>query len=124
MPTYICSAAAGRLTTVQKTEIVRTITAIHHEETGASRYLDQVIFYDLAPDSHYVAGQPAPADQIWVRGDIRGGRTNEQKSPGVGGRPQHPLRDVRRLSGLPHKKPQYMKRRSEFPTPQGREFGA
>jgi hypothetical protein len=25
---------------------------------------------------------------------------------------------------LPHKKPQYMKRRSEFPTPQGREFGA
>jgi phenylpyruvate tautomerase PptA (4-oxalocrotonate tautomerase family) len=44
------------------------------------RYLVQVIFYDLAPDSHYVAGQPAPADQIWVRGDIRGGRTNEQKS--------------------------------------------
>jgi len=22
----------------------------------------------------------APADQIWVRGDIRGGRTDEQKS--------------------------------------------
>jgi hypothetical protein len=45
-------------------------------------------------------------------------------APAVGGRPQHPLRDVRRLSGLPHKKPQYMKRRSEFPTPQGREFRA
>jgi hypothetical protein len=26
--------------------------------------------------------------------------------PAVGRRPQHPLRDVRRLSGLPHKKPQ------------------
>ena len=80
MPTYVCSAAAGRLTPVQKTEIVRRITAIHHEETGAPRYLVQVVFYDLAPDSHYVAGQLAPADQIWVRGDIRGGRTNEQKS--------------------------------------------
>ena len=80
MPTYVCSAAPGRLTHVQKAEIVRAITAIHHEETGAPRYLVQVIFYDLAPDSHYVAGQRAPADQIWVRGDIRSGRTNEQKS--------------------------------------------
>src|SRR5260370_5058212 len=80
MPTYVCSAGIGRLTPVQKAEIVRSITAFHHEETGAPRYLVQVIFYDLAPDSHYVAGQLAPADQIWVRGDIRGGRTNEQKS--------------------------------------------
>jgi phenylpyruvate tautomerase PptA (4-oxalocrotonate tautomerase family) len=80
MPTYVCSAAIGRLTPVQKAEIARSITAIHHEETGAPRYLVQVIFYDLAPDSHYVAGQLAPAAQIWARGDIRGGRTNEQKS--------------------------------------------
>jgi phenylpyruvate tautomerase PptA (4-oxalocrotonate tautomerase family) len=79
MPTYVCSAFMGRLTPVQKAEIARGITAIHHEETGAPRYLVQVIFCDLAPDSHYVAGQLAPADQIWVRGDIRGGRTNEQK---------------------------------------------
>ena len=41
MPTYACSAATGRLTPVQKTEIVRSITAIHHEETGAPRYLVQ-----------------------------------------------------------------------------------
>jgi hypothetical protein len=38
--------------------------------------------------------------------------------------PQHPLRDVRRLSGVPHKKLRYMKRRSGFPAPQGGEFGA
>jgi phenylpyruvate tautomerase PptA (4-oxalocrotonate tautomerase family) len=80
MPTYVCSAATGRLTSDQKAEIVRSITTIHHEETGAPRYLVQVIFYDVAPGSHYVAGQPASTDQIWVRGDIRGGRTNEQKS--------------------------------------------
>jgi phenylpyruvate tautomerase PptA (4-oxalocrotonate tautomerase family) len=80
MPTYVCTAAVGRLTPVQKTEIVRRITAIHHEETGAPRYLVQVIFYDVTPDSHYVAGRLAPADQIWVRADIRSGRTNEQKN--------------------------------------------
>jgi phenylpyruvate tautomerase PptA (4-oxalocrotonate tautomerase family) len=80
MPTYVCSAAAGRLTQVQKAEIVWSITAIHHEETGAPRYLVQVIFYELTPGSHYVAGQPAAADHLWIRGDIRGGRTNEQKT--------------------------------------------
>src|SRR5260370_30462177 len=40
-------------------------------------------------------------------------------APAVGGRPQHPLRDVRRLIGLPHKKPQYMKRRSQVPLHKG-----
>ena len=95
MPTYVCSAAAGRLTPVQKTEIVRSITAIHHEETGAPRYLVQVIFYDVAPDSHYVAGRPAPANQIWVRGDIRSGRTNDQKSQML----RRIMQDVARASG-------------------------
>ena len=80
MPTYVCSAATGRLTSDQKAEIVRRITAIHHEETGAPRYLVQVIFCDVAPGSHYIAGRPAPADQIWVRADIRDGRTDGQKS--------------------------------------------
>ena len=95
MPTYVCSAAAGRLTPLQKTEIVRAITAIHHEETGAPRYLVQVIFHELGPHSHYVAGQPAPADQMWVRGDIRAGRTNEQKSRML----RRIVQDVGRASG-------------------------
>jgi len=80
MPTYVCTAAVGRLTLDPKKEIVRSITPIRHEEIGAPRYLVQMVFYDVAPDSHYVAGRPAPANQIWVRGDIRGRRTSEQKS--------------------------------------------
>jgi phenylpyruvate tautomerase PptA (4-oxalocrotonate tautomerase family) len=80
MPTYACSAPAGRLTPAQKVEIVQSITAIHHEETGAPRYLVQVIFYDIAPGNHYIGGQLAPAGQMWIRGDIRDGRTGEQKS--------------------------------------------
>ena len=80
MPTYACSAATGRLTPTQRVEIVQSITAIHHEETGAPRYFVQVIFYDITPGNHYVGGQSAPAGQIWIRGDIRDGRTEEQKS--------------------------------------------
>ena len=67
MPTYVCSAATGRPTSDQKAEILRSITAIRHEATGAPRSLVQVIFYDVALGSHYIAGRPAPADQIWVR---------------------------------------------------------
>lgn len=63
MPTYVCAAAAGRLKSDQKAQIVRSITAIHHEETGAPRHLVQVIVYDVAPGSHHIAGRPALADQ-------------------------------------------------------------
>src|ERR1700747_837983 len=80
MPTYFCSAAAGRLTSAQKADIVNSITTIHHEETGAARYLVLVIFQDIVPGNCYLGDRPAPADQIWIRGDIRSGRTNEQKS--------------------------------------------
>jgi phenylpyruvate tautomerase PptA (4-oxalocrotonate tautomerase family) len=80
MPTYACSVADGRLTPAQKLAIAESITAIHHEETGAPRYLVQAIFYDIAPGNHYISGQLAPAGQIWIRGDIRDGRTEEQKS--------------------------------------------
>jgi phenylpyruvate tautomerase PptA (4-oxalocrotonate tautomerase family) len=80
MPIYVCTAALGRLTPVQKTEIAQSITAIYHEVTGAPRYMVQVIFHDVAPGNHYVAGRPAPADQIWFRVDIRGGRTTSRRA--------------------------------------------
>ena len=64
--TRIGQGAAGRLTLVKKTGIVRSITVIHHQETGAPRYLVQAIFYNVAPDSHYVASRPAPTNQMWI----------------------------------------------------------
>src|SRR5258708_26308662 len=79
MPTYACSTAAGRLTPAQKADIVRSITAIHHEETGAPRYFVQVIFYELAPGNHFIGGQSAPAGQIWIPGPIRAGPSEEPK---------------------------------------------
>jgi phenylpyruvate tautomerase PptA (4-oxalocrotonate tautomerase family) len=95
MPTYVCSAATGRLTSDQKAEIARSITATHHEVTGAPRYLVQVIFHDVTPCGHYIAGRPAPVDQIWVRADIRGGRTNDQKSQML----RRIMQDVGKASG-------------------------
>src|SRR5258708_24887642 len=79
MPTYACSTAAGRLTPAQKADIVRSITAIHHEETGAPRYFVQVIFYELAPGNHFIGGQSAPAGQIWNPGGHPAGRNEGQK---------------------------------------------
>src|SRR5258708_37816843 len=80
MPTYACSTAAGRLTPAQKADIVRSITAIHHEETGAPRYFVQVIFYELAPGNHFIGGQSAPAGQKLVpRGIPAGPREGEKR---------------------------------------------
>jgi phenylpyruvate tautomerase PptA (4-oxalocrotonate tautomerase family) len=95
MPTYVCTATAGRLTPAQKAEIVDSITTIHHEETGAARYFVLVIFQDVAPGSCYLGNRPAPADQIWIRGDIRAGRTSEQKNRML----RRIMQDVGRASG-------------------------
>jgi phenylpyruvate tautomerase PptA (4-oxalocrotonate tautomerase family) len=59
MPIYVCSAATGRLTPVQKTEIARSITGIYHEVIGAPCYFVRVMFHDIAPGNNYVAGRPA-----------------------------------------------------------------
>jgi phenylpyruvate tautomerase PptA (4-oxalocrotonate tautomerase family) len=97
MPTYVCSASAGRLTPAQKADIVNSITTIHHEETGAARYLVLVIFQDIAPGNCFLGDRPAPADQIWIRGDIRSGRTSEQKSQML----RRIMQDVGKACGAP-----------------------
>ena len=80
MPLYACTSTWGRLTPAQKTEIAETITTIYHEETGAPGYLVQVVFYDIAPGNHYLAGRPAPVDEICIRCDTRSGKTSTEKS--------------------------------------------
>ena len=79
MPTYVCTTAAGRLTPAQRAEIPKAITTIHAEEGVAPRYFVQVLFSEVRPDSHFIGGKPAPEGLIWIRADIRSGRTNEQK---------------------------------------------
>lgn len=95
MPTYVCSADLGRLTADQKAKVVNSITTVHHEEAGAPRCLVLVIFQHVAPGNCYLGDEAAPADQIWIRGDIRSGRTNEQKSRML----QRMMQDVSRAIG-------------------------
>ena len=78
MPTYVCTTAA-RLTEKQKERVVDSLTTIHNEETGAPRYLVQVVFNEVNPGSHFIGGQKAPEGQIWIRADIRSGRTEAVK---------------------------------------------
>ncbi|MHA6641057.1 tautomerase family protein [Mesorhizobium sp. A623] len=79
MPTYACWTAGGRLTSAQRTDIAKAITTIHAEEGRAPRYFVQVLFNEIQPASHFIGGLSAPEDLIWVRADIRSGRTVEQK---------------------------------------------
>lgn len=79
MPTYAFSTAR-ELTSEQRAKIVESVTSIHQIEATAPRYFVQVIFYKVEPESIYIDGKAASADHIWVRADIRSGRTKEQKS--------------------------------------------
>ena len=79
MPTNACSTAA-QLTADQRVRIVKSLTETHAVEANAPRYFVQVVFYGIAPDSHFIGGERAPAGQIWIRADIRAGRTQQQKT--------------------------------------------
>ncbi|RXF73092.1 tautomerase family protein [Hansschlegelia zhihuaiae] len=80
MPTYVCWARTGLLSGDQRRRIAQRITEIHHEAGRAPRYFVQVIFSDIAEQSHFIAGEEAERDHIWIRADIRTGRTQEQKA--------------------------------------------
>jgi len=79
MPTYAFSTAKA-LTAEQRAKLVESVTSIHQAEATAPRYFVQVVFYKVEPGSMFIGGEAASPDHIWVRADIRSGRTNEQKA--------------------------------------------
>ncbi|WP_186251305.1 tautomerase family protein [Burkholderia gladioli] len=79
MPTYVVSAAAGRLDAQQKARIAAGITEAHSQATGAQGFFAQVIFVPIAEGDHFLGGRPLKSDQIHVNGQIRAGRNAEQK---------------------------------------------
>ena len=80
MPTYLCYTATGLLNDEQKAGIARTITRAHSEEAKAPSYFAEVIFLDYPPSSYFLGGHPGPSSQVWIRGDIRAGRTPDQRA--------------------------------------------
>jgi phenylpyruvate tautomerase PptA (4-oxalocrotonate tautomerase family) len=76
MPTYVCSIQPGVLSEDQRARIATAITHRHSEATGAPSFFVQVVIEENASSRRYLSGQPA-SGHIWVRGDIRAGRSEE-----------------------------------------------
>lgn len=79
MPTYVCTIPTGLLDDIQKREVAKAITRNHHKATGAPLYFVQVILDENTTAQRYLGGEPAD-DQVWIRANIRFGRTEEQRS--------------------------------------------
>jgi phenylpyruvate tautomerase PptA (4-oxalocrotonate tautomerase family) len=95
MPTYVCSVPAGSLTITQKTAVAEAIARIHNEATGAPQFLVQVIIDENQSVDRFLGGQ-LTTNHIWIRGDIRAGRTVEQKKKLM----LHIVRDVSQITGV------------------------
>jgi phenylpyruvate tautomerase PptA (4-oxalocrotonate tautomerase family) len=78
MPTYKCFVPAGKLNDSQKSEIARCIGSRHSDATGAPQSMVQVIIEESRADRYLACKRTS--DHIWVRGDIRAGRTEEVRS--------------------------------------------
>lgn len=74
MPTYTVRTASGRLDADTRARLARAITDAHTSATGA-----QVVFTELDGSHHFVGGAPVGDEFVFVHGQIRSGRTPEQK---------------------------------------------
>src|ERR1700678_4362198 len=79
MPTYSVTTLQGRLSKQRKSTIAKEITRIHSGATGAPPFFAQVLFHELSPGNGFIGGV-AVDEQIFICGQIRSGRTTEQKT--------------------------------------------
>jgi phenylpyruvate tautomerase PptA (4-oxalocrotonate tautomerase family) len=79
MPTYVSSVAEGSVDNGQKAAIAEAISRIHSEVTGAPTFFVQVEIEEKRPNDRFLGGTRA-SGQIWIRGDIRAGRTEDQRT--------------------------------------------
>ena len=94
MPTYVCQLPPDRFNAEQKEQIATAISQRHSEATGAPPFFVQVIV-DETQANRYLGGR-LTGEHVWVRGDIRAGRTE-------GARTQLMLKimqDVARITGI------------------------
>jgi phenylpyruvate tautomerase PptA (4-oxalocrotonate tautomerase family) len=80
MPTYVCYAHQGAITSEQKAEIAAGIARIHSRFTGAPIAFTQCIFRSLERDEHFIGTQPAPSTGLFVTGHIRAERSSSTKN--------------------------------------------
>jgi phenylpyruvate tautomerase PptA (4-oxalocrotonate tautomerase family) len=94
MPTYVCSVPPGKLNDSQKSEIAGCISNRHSEATGAPQSMVQVVIEETRADRYL--GFKRTSDHIWVRGDIRAGRTEEARVKMM----LNMMEDINRITGI------------------------
>ena len=77
MPFYRCITLVGTLAREQKEGIVRAITRIHCEATGALPRFVQIQFEEVKPGDVFQNGKPSRA--VRLHGRIRAGRDADTK---------------------------------------------
>jgi len=95
MPTYVCSLAEGSVNDDQKEAIARALSRIHSEDTGAPPYFVQVVIEEKKPTQRFLGGMRV-SGQIWIRGDIRAGRTEEKRNAMM----RRMMEEVGRITGV------------------------
>jgi phenylpyruvate tautomerase PptA (4-oxalocrotonate tautomerase family) len=96
MPTYVCSVPNGKLNEKQKQDVASAITKRHCETTGAPPYFVQVVIEEEGTAKRFIGGT-ATDEYIWIRVDMRDGRSAEQSRQIM----LNILNDVSSISGVP-----------------------
>ncbi|WP_026202112.1 tautomerase family protein [Bradyrhizobium sp. WSM2793] len=76
MPTYMCAVPPNLLSDEQKDRIALAIGRRHSEATGAPLYFAQVVIEENTSARRYLGGKLSDG-HIWIRGDVRAGRSEE-----------------------------------------------
>jgi phenylpyruvate tautomerase PptA (4-oxalocrotonate tautomerase family) len=79
VPTYVCSVPPKTLSDDQKDQIAAAIGRRHSEATGAPSFFVQVVIEESDTTRRYLGGKLSDA-HIWIRGDIRAGRSEAVRS--------------------------------------------
>ena len=96
MPTYVCTARAGALDDAQRTAIAAAITRNHSAATGAPPFFVQVVHDEKGATQRFLGGETVDK-HIWIRGDVRAGRTVDQRTGLMLGI----MKDVSAIAGIP-----------------------
>ena len=79
MPTYVCTVPPKSLSEDQKDRIALSIGRRHSEATGAPSFFVQVIIEESDTTRRFLGGERSD-NHIWIRGDIRAGRSEDVRS--------------------------------------------
>jgi phenylpyruvate tautomerase PptA (4-oxalocrotonate tautomerase family) len=79
MPVYNVFAAADRLSPAVKAQVADAIAGVHNEVTRTPRFMALVLFHDLPQENSFLGGKLLRADNVFVHGLTRLGRTPETR---------------------------------------------